>query len=78
MRTHDSEGRLHSLNDQPARVYWGISEWYKHGKLHRDGGLPTVVTDRGQKEWWVDIGPAVVRTTGVCSWYRNGLHVETL
>ena len=83
-RTYDSQNELHSFNDKPAKVYWEISEWYKHGKLHRDNDLPVIVTERGHREWWVngklhrDNGPAVIRTNGVRSWYRKGLHIETL
>ena len=52
-RTYDLQNKLHSFDDKPARAYWGISELYKHGKLHRDNDLPAVVTERGHKEWWV-------------------------
>ena len=84
MHTKDERGEYHSYNGKPARVYWGISEWYKHGKLHREGDLPAVEGSRGHKEWWVDGrrhreggNPAVIRSTGVCSWYEKGLHTST-
>ena len=61
----------------------GITEYYKYGVLHRDGDLPAVITVRGHKEYWKngkrhrDHGPAIIRTNGVCSWYKNGVHIET-
>ena len=38
---------------------------------------------RGDLEYWKngkrhrDNGPAVIRKNGVCSWYKNGVHLET-
>ena len=54
MHTKDEQGKYHSYGGNPARVYWGTSEWYKHGKLHREGDLPAVEGPRGHKEWWID------------------------
>ena len=34
------------------KEYWGITEYYKNGVLHRDGDLPAVITVRGHKEYW--------------------------
>ena len=34
------------------KEYWGITEYYKYGVLHRDGDLPAVITVRGHKEYW--------------------------
>ena len=82
--TRDENGELHSYNDEPAKVYWGNREWYVHGKLHRDGDLPAVISARGDKEWYKNgklhrdnYGPAVRRKDGVCSWYKHGLHLVT-
>ena len=30
-----------------VKEYWGITEYYKNGVLHRDGDLPAVITVRG-------------------------------
>ena len=88
MHTKDRRGEYHSYDGKSARVYWRgggvISEWYKHGKIHREGDLPAAEGPRGHKEWWIDgrlhregNGPAVIRSTGVCSWYEKGLHFST-
>ena len=66
----------------------GIKEWYRNGKLHRDGDLPAVECVNGTKEWYRngklhregDL-PAVVCQCNEHSiykfWYRNGeLHRE--
>ena len=66
-----------------VKEYWGNTEYYKNGVLHRDGDLPAVITARGDLEYWKngrrhrDNGPAVIRKDGVCSWYKNGVHIET-
>ena len=55
----------------------------KNGVLHRDGDLPAIITVRGHMEYWKngkrhrDHGPAIIRQNGVCSWYKNGVHIET-
>ena len=60
-----------------VKVYWGNTEYYKNGDL------PAVITTRGDLEYWKngrrhrDNGPAVIRKDGVCSWYKNGVHIET-
>ena len=65
------------------KEYWGITEYYKDGILHRDGDLPAVISARGDLEYWKkgkrhrDNGPAIIRKNGVCSWYKNGVHLET-
>ena len=66
-----------------VKEYWEITEYYKNGVLHRDGDLPAVISARGDLEYWKngkrhrDNGPAVIRKNGVCSWYKNGVHLET-
>jgi hypothetical protein len=54
-------GRLHSFNNQPAIIYKQIYNdqpacatqlWYKHGKLHRDNGLPAVIRADGVQNWF--------------------------
>ena len=47
------------------------------------GDLPAVISARGDLEYWKngrrhrDNGPAVIRKDGVCSWYKNGVHLVT-
>ena len=54
-----------------------------NGVLHRDGDLPAVISARGDLEYWKngrrhrDNGPAIIRKDGVCSWYKNGVHLVT-
>ena len=66
-----------------VKKYWGNTEYYKNGVLHRDGDLPAVISARGDLEYYKngrrhrDNGPAVIRKNGVCSWYKNGVHIET-
>ena len=62
---HRGEMKMHSIADQPAVVYEdGTAWWYKHNKIHRDGG-PAVVWHNGVEEWFQDgvrhrlPGPAV-------------------
>jgi hypothetical protein len=56
-------GKLHSINDQPARIYAsGRREWFNDGWLHRDtvGSdglvLPAVIGADGTREWYKDNG----------------------
>ena len=35
-----------------VKEYWGITEYYKNGVLHRDGDLPAVISARGDLEYW--------------------------
>ena len=61
-----------------VKEYWGNTEHYKNGVLHRDGDLPAVISARGDLEYWKngrrhrDNGPAIIRKDGgVCSWYKK-------
>ena len=71
------------INMEYVKEYWGNTEYYKNGVLHRDGDLPAVISSRGDLEYWKngkrhrDNGPAVIRKNGVCSWYKNGVHLVT-
>jgi hypothetical protein len=39
----------------PAVEAPGHLEWWRQGKLHRDNGLPAVISDNlSVYEWWVD------------------------
>ena len=82
-KTKDENDNFHSYNDLPAKEYWGNREWYSHGKLHRDGDQPAVISAKGDLEYYQngkrhrDNGPALIRKDGTCSWYKHGLHLET-
>ena len=71
------------INMEYVKEYWGNTEYYKDGVLHRDGDLPAVISARGDLEYYKngrrhrDNGPAVIRKDGVCSWYKNGVHLVT-
>ena len=39
--------------DQPIIRQNGDKAWYVNGKLHRDGGLPSVEWSNGTNEWYV-------------------------
>jgi hypothetical protein len=55
----------------------GLKDWYRDGKIHRDGG-PAVEYPNNRKEWWREgelhrkDGPAVEQADGGAMWYRNG------
>jgi hypothetical protein len=81
--TYDAEGRLHSYDGLPAWEHfsdYGSKQWFWHGLLHRDGGLPACVHNScGIEEWWVfgqrhrdgDL-PAYVCPDNLTSWWRHG------
>ena len=52
-------------------------EWYKKGKLHRDGA-PAVIYKNGSEEWWNEgvlhreNGPAVIEIGESKEWYHHG------
>ena len=57
----------------------GSLEWYKNGKLHRDGDLPAAIDADGTLHWYKngephrdDNKPAVIRADGTLEWYKNG------
>ncbi len=81
----DNSKRLHSENDEPAKVvkyFDPISangdltqaEWYHHGYRHRKNG-PAIERTDGHKEWWdMDTrhnptGPAIIRADGTGTFY---------
>ena len=78
-----TEQYLTVINMEYVKEYWGITEYYKNGVLHRDGDFPAVISARGDLEYWKngrrhrDNGPAIIRKDGVCSWYKNGVHLVT-
>jgi hypothetical protein len=79
-------GKLHSINDRPARVSAnGLQEWYEHGLIHRvtrdESGqvLPAQIAASGSKWWYIndkyhrdDDLPAIVYASGQQMWYING------
>ena len=60
-----------------VKEYWGITEYYKNGVLHRDGDLPAVISALGDLEYWKngkrhrDNGPAVIRKNGSSCIHSN-------
>jgi hypothetical protein len=72
----------HSIYDLPVISYRGDREWYKEGKLHRDGDLPAKIYAGGQREDWYKEGklhrdgdlPAIIEADGLQyqHWYKEG------
>ena len=68
----------HSEYDEPIVDDYGNQEWYKEGKLHRDGDLPAIEVDYSQ--YWYKEGkchrdgdmPAVIMDSGTQRWYKEG------
>ena len=58
----------------------GDQEWYRDGKLHRDGDLPAVVAADGAVQEWFKYGkrhrdgdlPAAVDADNYQTWYQDG------
>jgi hypothetical protein len=71
--------RLHSRGDEPAVVTQTKKEWYKEGRLHRDGDLPAVVMADGTQMWYKrgmphrdgDL-PAKILADGTQMWFIKG------
>jgi hypothetical protein len=78
--TFDSEGKLNSLNDEPAIIHSdGTKEWYKDDKLHRDNDEPAIIYSDGTKEWYKDgkrhrdnDEPVFIHSDGSKEWYKDG------
>lgn len=78
-------GILHRDGDKPAVITaYGRQQWHKHGRVHRDNGLPAVVDYNGAVMEWYKDGvpyregglPVVVHTSGSQLWKdtNNVLH----
>lgn len=83
-RTYDTQGKLHSVDDEPARI--GIEldfassnefitkEWFYHGVRHRESG-PAYTRRDNHVEWWIHgarhnpTGPAIIRVDGTGTFY---------
>ena len=57
----------------------GAQEWYKEGKLYREGDQPAVIYADGMKEWYKDgklhrdnDQPAIIWADGTKFWYKEG------
>lgn len=77
---YDPEGRLHNVDDKPAKVDRTSKQWFQHGVLHRDGGKPAFENDEvGEVAYFVngalhrEDGPAHTREGRFEKWYRHGL-----
>jgi hypothetical protein len=56
---HDSDGHVHRDYDLPAVLDADSPprlgrRWYRHGRIHRGGGLPAVHRDGGRVAYWLD------------------------
>jgi antitoxin component YwqK of YwqJK toxin-antitoxin module len=68
------------LGNYSYRLYSdGNQEWYKNGKLHREGDLPAIIYSGGTQIWYKngkqhregDL-PAFINVDGRQEWYKNG------
>jgi hypothetical protein len=81
---HVDADKLTHFDTGPAIIHAdGSTEWWRHGKRHRDNSLPAVEYASGTKEYYVNNlnhradGPAVIRSCGDTLWYFEGkLHRE--
>jgi hypothetical protein len=79
--TRDSQGLLHSIDDQPAIVRAdGTRVWLRHGDRHRDHDQPALIRPDGTRIWYQNgvihrdgDQPAIVRGDGTRAWYQHGL-----
>ena len=60
-----------------------LSQWYKNGRLHRNGDNPAYVQADCLREWYKDgllhreAGPAVVNRSRQ-EWNKNGIRMENV
>ena len=54
-------------------------EWYKEGKIHRDGDQPAIITAYGTQKWFKEgtrhrggDQPAIINDSGDQFWYKEG------
>jgi hypothetical protein len=73
----------HSIDDLPAVIKPdGCQEWYKDGRLHRDGDLPAIIDSNGDRFWYKEDKlhrdgdlPAMICSNGDQEWYKeNKMH----
>jgi hypothetical protein len=69
----------HCVDDLPIISWYGHQEWYKEGKLHRDGDLPARIFTDGANYWYKEGKchrdgdlPARIFAAGTKSWYKKG------
>jgi hypothetical protein len=70
----------HSIDDLPAVIDAnGAREWYKEGKLHRDGDLPAIIFVTGSQHWYKEgkmhrdyDSPVIIFADGTQQWYKEG------
>ena len=75
----------HREDDLPAVIYEdGTQMWYKNGNLHRDGDLPTLITNGSQHFYKHgrchrdgDL-PAIIYADGYQSWYKDGKYIKSM
>lgn len=83
-RSVDSDGRLHSIDDQPASdEYSEFYLWYSHGDVHRDNDKPACIrkTDKYDQKWVkhdyihrADDKPAIVDEVESLYYFEGILH----
>jgi hypothetical protein len=72
-------GKLHSVNGQPAICINNREDWYWHGKRHRENDKPAIEYANGDKKWYwhgkrhrENDKPAFEYANGSKHWYWNG------
>lgn len=76
----NDEGDLHSFDDLPAIEHSnGILEYWKNGKLDRDGDRPAIIHPNGTEYYYRDgelhrdgDKPAIIKPDGEKEYYKNG------
>lgn len=81
--TTDDEGRPHSYDDMPASQRYDhgfkVRKWFRNGYPHRDGGLPSEISDDGSMRYFVNgklhrtDGPAVIKADGTELYFIEGM-----
>ena len=76
--------KLHRLDGPAIELPNGNEYWYKDGLKHRDGDLPAISIEHGQKLCWLQNGklhrennPAVLFFDGHQEWWLEGLKHRT-
>jgi hypothetical protein len=70
---------FHNINDLPADVNINMSQWYQHGKMHRDGDKPAIICTDGAVYYYKNNHlhrdndqPAVIQANGMREWWYKG------
>jgi hypothetical protein len=77
----DKDGKFHR-DDGPAIHDAKSHIWYRHGLRHREGDLPAMDMENGDKAWYREgqkhreTGPAVIYGDGRQEWWLKGRQVS--